>query len=56
MCQLYIVLIGYAGLGLFTKVKPESVVYGIGNPEFDKEGRLMIAEFDKFYLVNVCKS
>ena len=46
---------GYAGLGMYSKVKPLSVKYGIGNPEFDKEGRLIIAEFDGFYLVNVCK-
>ncbi len=46
---------GYAGLGLYTKVKPKSIKYGIGMPDFDKEGRLMIAEYEKFYLVNVCK-
>lgn len=44
---------GYAGLGMYSKVKPISVKYGIGNPEFDKEGRLITAEFDGFYLVNV---
>ena len=45
---------GYAGVGLFTKIKPISVSYGIGLEELDKEGRLMVAEYDKFYLVNVC--
>lgn len=47
---------GYAGLGLYTKVKPISVQCGIGSNDFDKEGRLMVAEFKQFYLINVCKS
>ena len=46
---------GYAGLGLYSKEKPMNVTYGLGNEEFDKEGRLMVAEYEKFYLVNVCK-
>lgn len=46
---------GHAGVGLYTKVKPNTVSYGIGITEFDKEGRLIIAEYDTFYLANVCK-
>lgn len=46
---------GYSGLGLYTKVKPITVKYGMGIPEFDKEGRLLVAEYDKFSVVNVCK-
>lgn len=46
---------GYAGLGLYSKVKPESVKNGIGNPEFDKEGRVIVAEYKTFYFINVCK-
>ena len=42
-------------MGLYTKVKPVSISYGIGDAEFDKEGRMMVAEYEKFYLVNVCK-
>ncbi|XP_032781451.2 DNA-(apurinic or apyrimidinic site) endonuclease [Daphnia magna] len=44
---------GHAGLGLYTTVKPDTVSYGIGIPEFDKEGRLIIAEYNTFYVVNV---
>lgn len=44
---------GYSGTAIFTKQKPLSVKYGIGNPEHDKEGRVITAEFDKFYMVDI---
>jgi len=42
---------GYAGTGLMSKTKPIAVTKGIGKDEHDKEGRVLTAEFDKFYLV-----
>ncbi len=42
---------GYSGTALFTKVKPLSVVNGIGIDEHDQEGRVITAEFEDFYLV-----
>ena len=36
---------GYAGVGLYSKIKPIKVSFGIGEPDFDKEGRLIVAEF-----------
>ena len=44
---------GYAGTAIFTKIKPLSVSYDIGITEHDQEGRVITAEFDDFYLVNV---
>ena len=44
---------GYSGTPIFTKVKPLSVTYGIGIEEHDQEGRVITAEFEKFYLVTV---
>lgn len=44
---------GYAGVGLFSRIDPLSVKYGIGNKEFDEEGRCITAEYEEFYLVNV---
>ena len=44
---------GYSGTEIFTKIKPQNVIYGIGIEEHDKEGRVITLEFDKFYLVNV---
>ncbi|MBE7019271.1 MAG: exodeoxyribonuclease III [Ruminococcaceae bacterium] len=42
---------GYSGTAVFTKEKPLSVTYGIGDQHND-EGRVITLEFDNFYLVN----
>ncbi|CAB03235.1 exodeoxyribonuclease III [Caenorhabditis elegans] len=42
---------GYAGVGLLSKCAPMKVHKGIGDPEFDTAGRLIIAEFSKFYFI-----
>lgn len=44
---------GYAGTAIFSRVKPLSVVDGIGLPDADKEGRCTTAEFEDFIVVNV---
>lgn len=44
---------GYAGVALWSKVKPISVVNGMGIAEHDNEGRTITAEYDNFYLVTV---
>ncbi|KAL1431457.1 hypothetical protein MTO96_014189 [Rhipicephalus appendiculatus] len=44
---------GYSGVALLTKIKPLDVKYGIGVEKHDKEGRVITAEFEKFYLVAV---
>lgn len=43
---------GYAGVALFSKIKPLKVDYGIGNKEYDDEGRIITAHYDNFILVN----
>ncbi len=42
---------GYSGTALFSKQKPELVTFGIGLDEHDKEGRVITAEYENFYLV-----
>ena len=42
---------GYSGTAIFTKKKPINVNYGIGIEEYDQEGRIITAEYEKFYLV-----
>jgi exodeoxyribonuclease III len=37
---------GYSGVGLYSKREPTAVIIGIGNPEFDAEGRYVEARFD----------
>lgn len=49
----YAVRKGYSGTALFSKEKPISVVDGIGINEHDQEGRVITAEYEKFYLVTV---
>ena len=44
---------GYAGTAILTKVPPLQVQPHIGKREHDLEGRVLTAEFDSFYLVNV---
>ena len=44
---------GYSGTAVFSKVKPLNVTYGLGIEEHDKEGRVITAEYQDFYLVNV---
>ncbi len=44
---------GYSGTALFTKTEPLSITYGIGNEEFDGEGRVIAAEYPNFILVTV---
>lgn len=44
---------GYSGTAIFTKKKPINVTYGIGIEEHDHEGRVITAEFDKFYMVTI---
>ncbi len=43
---------GYAGVAVFSKIKPLSVKYGIGN-EADMEGRVITLEFEDYFLVTV---
>ena len=43
---------GYSGTAILTKIKPKSVMYGIGIEEHDNEGRVICLEFKDFYLVN----
>ena len=37
----------------FTKEKPLSVKYGVGDLEMEVEGRILTLEYPEFYLVNV---
>lgn len=44
---------GYSGTALFTKREPLSVTYGIGVEEHDREGRVITAEFEDYFVVTV---
>ena len=42
---------GYSGVGLYSKVEPNDVKIGLGIPEYDAEGRTIVAEYDDFTLI-----
>lgn len=42
---------GYSGTAIYTKLKPISVKFS-GFSEFDSEGRVLIAEYENFNLIN----
>lgn len=44
---------GYSGTAIFTTRRPLDVRPGIGRAAHDAEGRVLTAEFDDFFLVNV---
>ena len=44
---------GYSGCGIYTPHKPDEVLYGYGNPEFDAEGRYVEARFKGLSVISV---
>lgn len=44
---------GYSGTAVFSRINPLNVTYGIHNSEYDHEGRVITAEYERFFLVNV---
>jgi exodeoxyribonuclease III len=44
---------GYSGVALFTRDKPKTVDYGLGHPQFDCEGRTIVADYGDFVLYTV---
>lgn len=44
---------GYSGVAMFTRQAPLSVSYGLGIEEHDREGRVITAEFEDYYVLTV---
>lgn len=44
---------GYSGVAIFSKVEPNNVKYGFGIEEFDKEGRIIQADFKDLSIISV---
>jgi exodeoxyribonuclease-3 len=44
---------GYSGVGVYTRIPPKEVAYGIGDKRFDDEGRILTMVFDDFVFFNV---
>lgn len=43
---------GYSGVAVFTKIKPDNVVYGTGHQVSDDEGRVIQLDFGDLRLIN----
>ena len=44
---------GYSGVGIYTKHAPDHLQVGLGNPEFDAEGRYIRADFGNLSIISV---
>ena len=44
---------GYSGTAILSKIKPVSISYGIGLPKHDKEGRVICAEYEAYFVITV---
>lgn len=44
---------GYSGVALFTREKPADVKYGFGVERFDDEGRIIVADYGRFVLLDI---
>ncbi len=44
---------GYSGTVTYSKREPIKVAYGMGEPRFDIEGRMVVTEYPEFVLFNV---
>jgi exodeoxyribonuclease III len=43
---------GYSGVGIYTRHHPSDVAVGLGEPEFDREGRLAIAHWPELSVIS----
>jgi exodeoxyribonuclease-3 len=42
---------GYSGVALYSRIEPLSVQIGLGIPEYDQEGRTIVADFGDFVFI-----
>ncbi len=44
---------GFSGVAIYSKIKPNKVVDSFGDGKYKEEGRILLAEFDDFILLNI---
>lgn len=44
---------GYSGVAIYSRLEPLAVIVGLGDAEFDCEGRVLTLELDDCFLVNI---
>lgn len=43
---------GYSGVGIYSKMEPKTIILGDRDNDWDSEGRVIIAKYDEFSLIN----
>lgn len=43
---------GYSGVAILTKINPDNIVYGMGMPQYDDEGRFIRADFGDLSIIS----
>lgn len=44
---------GYSGVCIMTKQEPQAIVYGCGEPLFDREGRVIRADYEGYSILSI---
>lgn len=44
---------GYSGVAVYSRQEPLNVWYGLGEEEFDREGRTLILQYPSFFFLNI---
>lgn len=44
---------GYSGVGIYARKTPDELIVGVGNPEFDREGRYIEARFQQVTVISL---
>ena len=44
---------GYSGVAILSKIKPKEIIYGCGNQIYDREGRIIRADFKDFSVMSL---
>jgi exodeoxyribonuclease III len=44
---------GYSGVATYSKATPRNAIVGLGDAQFDSDGRAVITEYDQFVLFNI---
>src|SRR5512143_3672466 len=44
---------GYSGVGTYSRQSPAAIKTGFGDERFDKDGRILISDFERFALFNI---
>ena len=44
---------GYSGVAIACKAPPDEIILGLGDPTFDKEGRIILLRYERIWIANI---